>query len=199
MLVTTAVLSLSATARRAVADLLGLGGVRVVQTAGPLPSPRFTELDLGRRVTLDEARAEAAFPVLVPEGMTPDEVYLGRYYHEGEVSLVFAAGPGIPQAHGTGAGMLITEFAAAADEDRIQKETHLGASTITGVEVAGVRGLWITGAPHAVYYIDARGRRITDSVRLAGNVLLWERAGVTYRIESALPLDRVLEIANSLS
>jgi hypothetical protein len=49
-----------------------------------------------------------------------------------------------------------------------------------------------------VYYVDAEGRTLTDTVRLAGDVLLWESDGITYRIESALPLERVLEIASSM-
>jgi hypothetical protein len=198
VLAATAVLVASPSARRAVADLLGVGGVRVEQTAGPLPSPRFEGFHLGRRVSLGEARALSSFPVVVPAGMAPDEVYLDEGFHPGEVSLIFGAGPGLPAAHPTGAGMLISEFRAEPDQERVRKETHLGSTTVTGVSVNGRPGLWITGAPHAVYYVDAEGRPLTDTVRLAGDVLLWESNGITYRIESALPLERVLEIASSM-
>jgi hypothetical protein len=198
VLAAAAVLVASPAARHAVADLLGLGGVRVEQTAGPLPSPQFDGFHLGRQVTLGEARARSSFPVLVPAGYTPDEVYVDEGYHPGEVSLVFRAGPGLPAAHPTGAGMLITEFRAEPDEEHLRKMTHVGTTTVTGVTVNGRPGLWISGAPHAVYYVDSEGRSLTDTVRLAGDVLLWEANGITYRIESALPLERVLEIAESM-
>jgi hypothetical protein len=198
VLTAAAVLVASPAARHAVADLLGLGGVRVEQTSGPLPSPRFEGFHLGRQVTLDEARARSSFPILVPAGMTPDEVYVDEGLHPGEVSMVFRAGPGLPAAHPTGAGMLISEFRAEPDEDYLRKLTHVGTTTVTGVTVNGRPGLWISGAPHAVYYVDPEGRSLTDTVRLAGDVLLWESNGITYRIESALPLERVLEIASSM-
>ncbi len=198
VLTATAVLVASPAARHAVADLLGLGGVRIEQTTGPLPSPQFEGFHLGRRVTLGEARARSSFPILVPAGMAPDEVYVDEGLHPGEVSMVFRARPGLPAAHPTGAGMLISEFRAELNEEQLRKMTHVGTTTVTGVTVNGRPGLWISGEPHAVYYVDAEGRTLTDTVRLAGDVLLWESNGITYRIESALPLERVLEIASSM-
>jgi hypothetical protein len=48
-----------------------------------------------------------------------------------------------------------------------------------------------------VIFEDARGRTLFGR-RLAGNVLLWERDGVTYRLEGDVPLRRALAIAESL-
>ena len=44
----------------------------------------------------------------------------------------------------------------------------------------GAQGLWIAGEQHVVYWLDA-------PPRLAGNVLLWEDGGVTYRLEGKAP------------
>jgi hypothetical protein len=61
-----------------------------------------------------------------------------------------------------------------------------------------VPGYWLTGAPHVISYVDADGVVVDETVRLAGNVLLWEQDGVTFRIESLLSRAEALEIASSL-
>jgi hypothetical protein len=66
-------------------------------------------------------------------------------------------------------------------------------SAVEQVEVApGVSGLWISGAPHAVFFPGA-------SPRLAGNVLVWARDGVTYRLEGrGLDQPRALRVAREV-
>jgi hypothetical protein len=41
------------------------------------------------------------------------------------------------------------------------------------VTVNGGPGAYLDGAPHEVFFLDARGNGRGDTVRLAGNVLLW--------------------------
>ena len=54
-------------------------------------------------------------------------------------------------------------------------------------------GLWIAGEQHVVYWLEA-------PPRLAGNVLLWEDGGVTYRIEGKrLTKERALELAREMA
>ncbi len=70
------------------------------------------------------------------------------------------------------------------------------AGISTGVEQARIdaetEGLWIAGEQHVVYWLAA-------PPRLAGNVLLWERDGVTYRLEGrTLTKERALELAREL-
>ena len=66
------------------------------------------------------------------------------------------------------------------------------------VSVDGLAGYWVVGSPHAVIFRDRRGRMIF-SRRLAANVLLWERDGVTYRLEGDITLRRALGIASTLA
>jgi hypothetical protein len=72
----------------------------------------------------------------------------------------------------------------------------------TGVRVEplriGVDVGWLEGRPHLLFYIDPQGRVREDTVRFADNVLLWQRRGVVFRLESGLGLRRVLEIARSV-
>ena len=65
------------------------------------------------------------------------------------------------------------------------------------VTVDGQPGLWIVGA-HEVGYFDRSGNFATDTVRRSGPVLLWQRSGVTYRIEGLARLSDALRTARSL-
>jgi hypothetical protein len=66
--------------------------------------------------------------------------------------------------------------------------------------VHGGRALWVRG-PHVlqVQPSPANGQSSMDMRRLvAGNVLVWEEAGITYRLETTQPLPEALRSAESL-
>lgn len=194
-----AVLVVSPGAREAVADWLGVGGIRI-EFGDRAPSPVATGLDLGERVTLSEARARAPFPVLVPGLLDlgePDEVYFDPLPGEGQVSIVYEASPALPAARGTRVGLLVNEFRGGVDDIYFKKVAGPGTE-LEAVEVDGSPGFWIEGAPHILYYVDSNGAPVTETVRLAANVLLWEQGGVTFRVESALTRAEALVIAESL-
>jgi hypothetical protein len=69
---------------------------------------------------------------------------------------------------------------------------------VRAADIAGILGLWIDGAPHVITYEDAAGDVVEEETRLAANVLMWERAGVTHRIETTLTLEEALALAESL-
>jgi hypothetical protein len=196
----SAALALSPAARHAVAGWLGLRGVRITLDAdGPLPSPRFQLLNLGDRVRLAEAQERVPFRILLPVGLEPDEVYVDEVVVPGgQVSAVYAEGPGVPKASLLGAGMLVSEFRGQIDRTPLQKEIQRGDTDVRSVTVNGGPGFWIEGRPHLVFFVDERGTPIAQTVRLAGNVLLWEQGGLTMRLESALSFERALAIAESL-
>jgi hypothetical protein len=66
------------------------------------------------------------------------------------------------------------------------------------VAVGDGRGFWIEGDAHVFVYRDAAGEIRSDEYRLAGNVLLWEREGLTFRLESALGKEQALRIADGV-
>jgi hypothetical protein len=98
------------------------------------------------------------------------------YANEGAVSTLLA----VPQP------ALLTEFGNAY----MLKKLATGAPV--GVEVApGSPGLWIAGE-HVVVFPGA-------SPRFAGNVLLWTRGNVTYRLEArGLGEARALALAREI-
>jgi hypothetical protein len=200
-LVATATLVTFPGVRTAVADFLGLGGVRI-ERGGPLPSTSG-ELNLGERVSLTEASERVDFDVVVPDADAlgePHAVYLDPAVSGGQVALTYEARPGLPAAPGTDLGALLTQFAGSrADEDVLKKvTTNDPGTTVVPATIDGIQGLWISGEPHTIAYLEADGDVRTDTVRLAGNVLLWELEGVTLRLESRLSRSEAVTIAESM-
>ena len=67
------------------------------------------------------------------------------------------------------------------------------------VDIAGRQhGLWIVGRDHEVFYVGLDRRRERGAPYSAGNTLVWNRAGITYRLEGALTFRRALDLAGSL-
>jgi hypothetical protein len=176
-------------ARTAILDWLGIGGVEV-RFVDELPArPLAEELDLGERVTLAEARRRADLDVLPPPtslGRDP-EIYLRDPPAGGMVSYLYGGRDEtrllISQFRGD-YGRFITKFV----------DSSQASSTPT---VAGVPALWLEGA-HLVVYEDDRGLFIEEGTRLARNVLLLQRDGVTYRIEGALDEAEAVDVAERL-
>jgi hypothetical protein len=174
--------------------------VFINQPAAPTgtPIPMALGLDLGVSTSLTAARHTAPFPILLPRLAllgSPDEVYV-RPGPPVQIALVYRARPGLPRAAGTGIGVLLTEFAGSLDPERAFYFKGLGpGTTLTGVRVGGHPGYWLSGHPHAFFYADAAGNIQYETIRLAGNTLLWQQGSLTLRLESALDEQAALRIA----
>lgn len=190
--------------RRAILDWLGLEGV-TVERVGKLPeAPATADLALGERVTLAEARASVDFPVLFPEALgLPEErtgpwgVFVDGSVAGGKLSLVYPSSTKIPTV-AEGIGLLVTEFRGGLEPALMGKLLPAG-TVVEPVTVEGAPGVWIAGAPHVVFYRDPAGEIREDTLRLAANVLLFERDGVLVRLESKLAKAGALRIASSFA
>lgn len=214
-------LVVSPSARTAVAERLGLRGVKItyVPTA-PAPTPASptgapvpveVHLGLGEPLTLAEAPARVPYRVLLPslpDLGPPDQVFVTQVVPGGQVALVYRPRPGIPDTTeagvrprpglpGTGVGILLTQFRGDFAPEFLGKGIGPG-TRLEQVTVNGAPGYWIEGQPHALFYRDANGEIHDDRVRLAGNTLLWEQDGLTLRLESALTREEALRIAESV-
>ncbi|MBA3414413.1 MAG: hypothetical protein H0U10_04205 [Chloroflexia bacterium] len=207
LLLTVGGLLLVPEAGLAVADRLGLRGVVIrfvaaVPTAEP--APIGGGLLLGERVSLGAARAEAPFPLRVPEAVgfdSPVEVYRS-VGDNAAVSFVYPAGPSLPPSAHAGVGAVLTQFRAELEPGLVEKGVGVGktagaGTTIEAVNVGGNAGYWIDGASHGFFYRDPVGEVRQEEYRLAGNVLLWEDGEVTLRLESALTKAEALAVAVS--
>jgi hypothetical protein len=185
--------------RHSVLDWLGLRSVHIqrVPKLPALPPGRAGgDLGLGTRTTLAGARSHAGFHVLVP-ALTPDEVYLARAPGGRRVTLVYAPRAGLPRAHETHVGMLITEFRGDQPPGFMEKTLGPG-TTAERATVHGDPAVWIAGRPHEIVYRDATGNVDTDTLRLAGNTLIWRHGEVLVRLEADVSKAAALQIARSM-
>ena len=163
--------------RAAIFDLLRIGGVEVrrveTQPRAPVRPPV-----LGREVSFATAQTVVDFPLLAPRD--PFTAFVdGRMVNLRWKRYVLSQwrGEQLPFA---------------------QKQVGPGSQT-AGVSVRGATGLWITGARHEIIYRDpTSGQIVAKSRRLAGNVLIWEAGGVTYRLEGGRTVADARAVARNL-
>lgn len=195
----------------AAAELVRLRGVDVFrvpvvstpppQRPSPAASPSASPsaagtLDLGERASLAVAE-ELVQPLYVssdPVFGAPDEVYVRRGGN-GQTSFVYAPRPGLP-AGPTGYGALVTQFRGVLETSFIGKGVGPG-SKIENVQVRDAPGIWIEGQAHLFFYRDGAGNTRQETLRLAGNTLLWQRGDTLLRLEAQVDRQRALEIAAS--
>ena len=151
------------------------------------PAGLDLELVLGARVTLEQARQEAAFDLRELD-TEPDRVYLGR---RGTVWFLY----GTPRD--------VRLLLAQTPRTRVDKQllvTKLvpSGTRVEPVVVDGSPAYFLSGEPHTVLLLDEDGAPIEDAAWLAQDVLVWERDGVAIRLEGVLTEREAVELASSL-
>jgi hypothetical protein len=177
--------------RAAILEFFHLRGVTIerVDELPTVPVQSGLGTFLGDPVTLEQARERAGFDVVVPEALgTPDAVYFqSEPPAGGMVSFIYGT-KSDPHA-------LFTQFAGGVDEvvfKKIAPDTKVEAVTVDGQP-----GYWLEGA-HFFSYVDRQGDMQSEQVRLAGDVLLWERGTRTLRLEADMSKEEALRIAASV-
>lgn len=178
-------------ARTAILRWLGLEHVRVVEVDRLPPTRKLSEADLGRKTTLARVAAEAGFaPLTLPR--RPDAVYVARTDGSVRMTLVYGS-----VAHPR---LLLSEFRGVGVTKFVQKLYGSGTN-VENVQVGRDPGLWLSGAPHAVYYATPGNFDLVfiNPPLLAGNTLVWERPDdLVVRLEGNLSKAKALELARSL-
>jgi hypothetical protein len=187
--------------RAALAEFFQIGAIRIfpadptaaVQgTPAITATPRPTMPALTGETTPERAAAALGAPLNLPEypeGLgAPDRVYL--QYVGGPQAILVWDEPGRPE-----------EVRLALHALRLEEGALGGKFQVREVEetaVAGRPAYWVVGE-HMLEYRDAAGRTLFRPARLvAGNVLIWEAEGITYRLETSLPLEEAVRIAESI-
>src|SRR2546423_1186496 len=208
-----AVLAFSPEARATATDILRLRGVEIFRGPVPSPSPSpsrspgsipsptaFPSTGLGVLVSLDEAKARAGYAVVVPTDPllgASDEVYLRSVPGSTAVSFVYKERPGIPVSAQAGVAAIVTEVAGATiDENFFRKVLHRTTTPPQGT-VNGQPGFWIQGSPHFFFY-NGNGAVLQETLRLAGNTLIWTQGNLLLRLEADVAKATALRIAGSL-
>ena len=176
-------------ARSTILDWLGVGNV-TIRYVDELPSvdKATSDLGLGERVSLDEARERAGFPVRLPRvhGLDdPPKVY----FREADRQVGFLYGSEDDPK------LLITQ--AGVGGGAVTKLVNIAGTRTELVTVEpGSSGVWLSGDKHALYYPGAEHE---EPFRLVGNALVFEAYnGVTTRIEAEISKAEALRIARSM-
>jgi hypothetical protein len=161
----------------------------VTATPAPPETPTTFPLpNLAGEMTLTEAQTRLDFPILVPShpqdlGL-PDQVYLQDQN-----------GP-----------LLVLIWLDPANPAKIQLSLHTLTPGSWGIDkfkpkviqetsVNGQPGVWVEGP----YFLQLRNLDF-DLLRLIeGHVLIWTQDNLTYRLETELPLEEAILIAESLT
>ena len=200
------------------ADLLGIRGLFIIRTSAPLPtlSPRPSPSpgasqppggilsDATRVASVEQASVSVGFPVRVPSALgPPDEVYV-RVADDAQAFLVYrprtgtSTTPSIPESSQTGVGLLITEVRGSFQTGFAGKLLGPSSKLEEVTLASGTRAIWIEGAPHQFFYQRPNGTIVNDTLRLAGNVLIWNAGDVLVRLEADVTRDVAVGLANSM-
>lgn len=187
--------------RAAATEFLRLRGIDIFPSASiaPRPSASPTITFPGERVSLDEARRRVHFAIKTPVDARlgePDEVRVDVAGTNERVTLVYARRVSIPVSPEAGVSAVVVEFQGHVDATLFGKAVGTG-TRLDSVNVDGAPGYWLEGQPHLFFWRDNAGGIQQETLRLAGNTLIWERDGVTYRLEAQVGRDDALRIAAS--
>ena len=178
-----------------------LGGLRIVfggpPPGSPLPPELVAERGFGQPTDIDTAtqRLGGLFVPSDPALGAPDHVYYDPQTQA--VALAWGTRAGLPAEPASGLGVVVTElradvttgtFVKLLDEDAVLDSTN----------VQGAPAYWLSGGTHFFFYLDANDQPVEGTLRLVGSALLWERDGVTLRIEGAPTLADAQRIAQSM-
>jgi hypothetical protein len=174
--------------RSALADFFHLSHVQVERepTSGPTP-PVLSPETFASPSTIDEAQQAIDFPLRLPSSaglqLLPDAVYL----------------------QGEGSGMPTVIF-VYEDRGYDLYETRLSyfgkgvdPALVHNIEFGGQPAYWIDQGGHIASFLDEQGRVVVESRRSVDRAtLLWERDGITYRLETSLSQEDAMRVAESL-
>ncbi|MGH2378319.1 MAG: hypothetical protein ACRDGT_07565 [Candidatus Limnocylindria bacterium] len=183
------------------AEALGLRGISLFRVPEPARTPGpagpVFPADAYRVVSVEEASRDVGFAVKAPAALGhPDAIFVRRTDGAAMAFLYYGVS-GIPVFASDPAFVLITEIRGSLEAQLLGKILPPG-TTAEELEVNGGRGFWIEGEPHELFYRSPSGEILTDTVRLAGNVLLWEQDGLLMRIEAQVGRDQAQRIARSM-
>lgn len=176
-------LALTPPVRAAVAEWFGFGGVVVREAPAPGPSTAPPPPGATSKLTLQQARDLIAFDPVVPSKLgPPDGVEVSR--DRRVLSLSWTGGDDGP--------VRLDQFDGSLSP--VMGKLAYGATTFT---LAGTTYLWIE-RPHEVVVVDRDGRERTETARLAGSTLIWERGNTTLRLEADVSREGAVAIARSV-
>lgn len=158
-------------------------------TPGPTLPPLIPILeDIAGEMTLEEAHQSVTYPILLPSYPSglgiPDRVFVQDA--DGDMAILVWLDPQQPDR------VLMSLHFIPAGSWAIDKVKPV---TIQETRVDRERAIWTIGP----YPLKLSTGDITYTRLIDGHVLIWEEGTITYRLETQLPLEEAIRIAESLS
>lgn len=159
--------------------------VRMVPTATPHTYPSITSL--AGKTSLTEAQSQVDFsirlPAYPPDLGKPDYVFLQDL--GGQAVLLVWMDP--DELDSIRIDLLLMGPGTFAEKGQV--------AVIEETAVNGQPAVWTQG-PHFLHLGGSRYQNVP--LVTAGNILVWEQDGITYRLESDLTLEEAVKVAESL-
>lgn len=167
--------------RAAIVEFFQIGVVRVYLDGSSTSGEPLDLEQVSGETTLNIAQTLVRFPILIPPDDSPDRVFV-----QGESMVIFVW---IKE------GKIENTLYQTTTEDWmiIKKE----AKDIQFTSIAGEEAFWMT-LDHPVEFIRNGVVQTELTHFVTGRVLVWERKGVTYRLETHMSLDEARQFAESL-
>ena len=188
------------TVRAALREFFQIGAIRILPEPGlsgaasPTPAANATAsrslLDLAGATSWDEAQAQTAFTLRYPPALgPPDEVYRQQLWDPGSDAPVVIL---VWRDERQPEQVAFALYHIAVPYYGIK---GAGLSAITETAVHGRPAYWVEG-PHR---IRLQGGEISEWLFVPGNVLVWTRGDLTYRLEGAGSIEAAVDLAESLA
>jgi hypothetical protein len=181
------------------AQVIGFPGVQIYRVPGtPTARPTAPALTFaGQRVaTAGEASRIAGFTVRLPAALgEPSTIYVETA--PVRVTVVYVSVKGVPVSPQAGVSAIVVEFKGTIETQIMAKAIGPG-TTLDAVPLGSGVAYYLAGQPHQFFFRDPAGNIQPETLRLAGNTLLWEEGGITYRLEAQVGLEEAVRIASSL-
>jgi hypothetical protein len=150
------------------------------------PRPLGSVLDLGGETTLARARGSVRFPIKLPayppDLGQPDAAFV-QDLGDQAVMLVW-----LDPAQPRRVRLALNVLGPNAYVEKMQPRV------VTTTVVGGQPAAWAVGE----YLLRAGDGDLAPRRLITGNVLIWQEDGITYRLETDLPMDEAVKIGESL-
>ncbi len=188
LLLTVITLSLVPGARAALEEIVRIGSVRLLfgsdldQELAGAPGIAASELDLAGETTLEEARRAFPHPIVLPayppQLGAPDRVFV----QENPASAVVLVW--LNDRRSVELALFQLTGPVFKWEPTVVEQTRVNDAP----------AVWTEGP----YWVVVQSGEVEQRRLIEGHVLIWEQSGVTYRLETHLPLELARRIAESL-
>ncbi|HKP51697.1 MAG TPA: hypothetical protein VJ183_03495 [Chloroflexia bacterium] len=185
-----------------VRSLFRIGAIEVV-VATPVPTSDLTTpepspipsnpLDLVGETTLALANEELPFTIKLPTYPAdlgkPDRVFVQDL--NGSALILAWTVPGNRDQ----ARLVLYALGPGVHGEKMLR----GSTIIEETSVKGQSALWVRGSHWLRFYGEGGRPEFAPRRLVSGNLLLWKAEGITYRLETTLPLEEAIRIAESLA